>query len=266
MGGIDSALAEDLSNQLGYGTSAGTYGTSAELASGSGGSNASKTKNRESKIQDTYECSQFFCIKTKFLMYDSLLLGGGKNYSIEDILDQNFKIMKDFGGSSFVQAGHTNNFFELLLRNLRLPDMAHLGVVVSTLPPPILNLKPGSTPRGNSPTTSEQKEFEEMTVGVFKDYGIEYERQNDLQTKWLSERIRNTEALSTDKLNTGDMAPAKNPRAAYAEFKRASWQSAYADSFSTDLVELRAFTQTFIDRADDLNVLCDKFNKIPSQR
>ncbi len=32
-----------------------------------------------------------------------------------------------------------------------------------------------------------------MTAGTFRDYGMEYDKQNDLQTKWLSERVRNLE-------------------------------------------------------------------------
>ena len=40
-----------------------------------------------------------------------LLLGGGKTYSIESVLDENYKIVQKFAGTSFIQAGHTNNFF-----------------------------------------------------------------------------------------------------------------------------------------------------------
>jgi hypothetical protein len=89
---------------------------------------------------------------------------------VESVLDQNFKIVKEFAGTSFVQAQHTNNFFELLLKNLNLPSLAHLGVVVSTLPPPMLNLDPSNTPRGQMPVSSAEKEYKEVTNGVFKDF------------------------------------------------------------------------------------------------
>lgn len=39
----------------------------------------------------------------------------------------------------------TNMFFGLDLVGLDLPSMIHLSTVVSRLPPPILNLKPGTT-------------------------------------------------------------------------------------------------------------------------
>jgi len=35
----------------------------------------------------------------------------------------------------------TKNFLELSIKDLNLPDILHIGVVVSSLPPPILNIK-----------------------------------------------------------------------------------------------------------------------------
>lgn len=94
-----------------------------------------------------FGCKSFFCINVNFVMYSESLLGGGKNNSIQSILEQNYKIVTRFAGSSFIQAKHTNNFFQLLLKNLRLPDMSHIGVVTTSLPAPILNLPGNKTPR-----------------------------------------------------------------------------------------------------------------------
>lgn len=135
----------------------------------------------------------FFCIRVDFVMYDMLLLGGGKAPTIEGVLDENLKIVKKFAGTSFVQAQHTNNFFELLLKNLNLPSLVHLGVVVQTMPPPILNLKPGSGPSGTPSTSSEEKEFKEITAGAFKDYGIRYDKQNSIDDNQAQHAIRNVE-------------------------------------------------------------------------
>lgn len=95
-------------------------------------------------------------------MYSDTLLGGGKNYSIQTILEQNFKIVTNLAGASFIQAKHTNNFFQLLLKDLNLPSMAHIGVVVTSLPAPILNLPGDKTPRGKPSQTDAQKEFDAM--------------------------------------------------------------------------------------------------------
>ena len=109
------------------------------------------------------------------------------------MLDENLKIVKKFAGTSFIQAQHTNNFFELLLKNLKLSELVHLGVVVQTMPPPILNLKGGSGPSGTPSTSSEEKEFKEITAGAFKDYGIRYDKQNSIDDNQTQHAIRNVE-------------------------------------------------------------------------
>jgi len=73
---------------------------------------------------------------------------GGKTDTIEYILDQNLKIANTFAGSSLVQAKMTNLFFGLSLKDLNLPSMLHIGAVVSSLPPPLLNLKKESGSAG----------------------------------------------------------------------------------------------------------------------
>ena len=156
------------------------------------------------------------------------------------MLDENFKIVSKFAGTSFIQAQHTNNFFELLLKNLNLPSLVHLGVVVQTMPPPILNLKGGDTPRGEPKVSSEEKEFKEITAGAFKDYGIRYDKQNVIDDNQSQMGIRNTERLSTDaatadKKVNGTPAPSGN----YAALKSSMISQSYSDSFSNDLQELR---------------------------
>lgn len=66
------------------------------------------------------------------------------------------------------------------------------------MPPPILNLKGGDTPRGEPKVSSEEKEFKEITAGAFKDYGIRYDKQNVIDDNQSQMGIRNTEGISTD--------------------------------------------------------------------
>lgn len=75
-------------------------------------------------------------------MYSQNILSGGKAATIEKVLDENLKIVTKFAPSSFAQAKMTNMFFGLSLIGIDLPSMLHIGVQFSTLPPPILNLKP----------------------------------------------------------------------------------------------------------------------------
>lgn len=172
--------------------------------------------------------------------------------------------MSKFAGSSFIQAQHTNNFFELLLKNLNLPSLVHLGVVVQTMPPPILNLKPGSGPSGTPTTSSEEKEFKEITAGAFADYGIRYDKQNSIDDNQTQHAIRNVEGLSTSDV-TGRKKTASTPvvRGNYFETKAATIRESYADSFSTDLQELRGFTLTFTESILNVGSLSQKFRDIP---
>ncbi len=75
-------------------------------------------------------------------MYDQMLLDyGGADDSIEGIVDHTLEILNEYAPTSFAQARMTNNFFELSLKDLDLPSMVHIGVVVSRKTPPILNLE-----------------------------------------------------------------------------------------------------------------------------
>lgn len=270
--GIDSSLAFDIASQLQYGSNPGSAGSAEDLAAPApapippSGSKGSSGGGSESLV-DKYPCMLFFCIKTDFLMYESLLLGGGNNFSVESVLDQNFKIVNEFAGSSFIQAQHTNNFFELLLKNLNLPSLAHLGVIVTTLPPPILNINGGDSPRGEPKTSSEEKEFKEVTAGTFKDFGIRYDKQNELDDSQVDHGISNTQGLSTDRVaSEAKTAPSKVPGGNYAMSKESGIRQSYSDSFSNDLQEFRGFTLSFTDSIMSVGSLSKRFSDIPKGR
>ena len=276
VGGLDSALAADIANQVAYGSNAGTAGTPGELAgwagSASGANAGSGTGNGanagvhgpKKSMKDTFPCTLFFCIKVDFVMYQGMLLGGGKSYTIESVLDYNFKIVKTFAGASFIQAQHTNNFFELLLKNLSLPSLAHLGVVVQTMPPPILNLNGGDTPRGAPKVSEEQKEFQEVTACAFGDQGIaNYKKQNVIDDPTAQQDVRNMAYASSENAvqRKSGGAPEK-PRKGCVEAKEKQTMQEYAVSFSSDLTELRAFTKSFTDTVMNLGALSKKFADI----
>lgn len=111
--GLDQSLAFDIENQLAYGSNGQTSGTPDELALPAAPQSPATVAGGSKKDNKTssFPCFSFFCIRVDFLMYESLLLGGGKTYSIESVLDENYKIVQKFAGTSFIQAGHTNNFF-----------------------------------------------------------------------------------------------------------------------------------------------------------
>ncbi len=198
-------------------------------------------------------------------MYNGLLLMGTKNYSIESILQQNLKIVNHFAGSSFIQAKHTNNFFDLLLKNIDLPSMSHIGVVVSSLPAPILNLPAKKTPRGTPFQTDAQKEFTEMKSGVFKDYGIDVRRANALSSIANNEKdlgISYLEGLTSDFTNA-KFTPGRSFRSEYASLKEASIKNEYASGFSDDILQFEAFTKAFVNHLGNFVSLVKKLDEIP---
>lgn len=131
--------------------------------------------------------------------YSQNILGGGKASTIEKILDENFKIANKFAPSSFVQSKMTRNFFQLSLKNLDLPSMAHIGTVVSRLPPPLLNFKPGTTGgSGDGESTGQKDEFNQIIVNTFEEVGLDFKRQNSLERNNESRMVNNLTNLSTD--------------------------------------------------------------------
>ncbi len=79
--------------------------------------------------------------------YKQNLLWWAKAKTIEDIVDKHFKIINEYAWRSMIQADFTKNFFSLsILRNLNLPSLAYLWIVVTKLPIPLL--KAGLTGSG----------------------------------------------------------------------------------------------------------------------
>jgi hypothetical protein len=135
------------------------------------------------------------------------------------------------------------------------------------MPTPILNLNPASTPRGSTAVSSAQKEYEETTLGAFKDWGLDFRKQNDLQTKQVDQMVRNLEGQTTDAAGEGGkLTPGQLPRGSYFASKDATLRHDFADSFSTDLFEFRGFTLTFIEDLESLASLTGRFRDIPSKK
>lgn len=94
----------------------------------------------------------------------------------------------------------TRNFFQLSLKNLNLPSIFHMGTVVSRLPPPLLNFKPGTTGGEEAGEDSKPKEdeFNAILVNTFEEMGLDFKRQNSLEQNNTSLAINNCTYLSTD--------------------------------------------------------------------
>ena len=143
--------------------------------------------------------------------------------------------------------------------------MSHIGVVVTSLPAPILNLAGKDTPRGASGESESKKEFTEMRVNLMKNYGVSVKSPNALPDIGNNNRdygITLLDGLSTDFANA-KLKPARSFITNYLPAKEAEIKNNYADSFAGDLVGFEAFTKAFVNHIGNFTSLVQKINEIP---
>lgn len=218
---------------------------------------------------DSFPCSgkDFFCILISMTDYSQNILGGQMN-TIEKILDENLKIANKFAPSSFVQAKMTKMFFGLSLKNLDLPSMLHIGIVQSSLPPPILNFKKGTTGgETNVGATSKEEEDEinKVLVGTFEEVGLDFKRQNSLERNNESRAVHNLTYITTDSVipkTDTTQAPVKS---GYIRAKEVELRRAYGDSFNDDLFELHSFTLAFAKQIETITNIITGLHAIPQK-
>jgi len=185
---------------------------------------------------DSYSCKpdQIICIEIEFIKYTTSVGFGGGNgagNSIEDILDQNLKIFDKYAVSSFAQARMTNNFFELSLKDINLPDMAHVGTVITKKPPPILNLGKSGTETPEDKNKKDENEIKEILARTFEAYGMDYERQNELTNPCVDQQISFMGGLGTEraasKADRTSCQPSGSAEEMYPDVKAAQMQDEY---------------------------------------
>jgi len=131
-----------------------------------------------SKINDNsqFPCEGFFCITIEFITYQHKLLAGWVTQTIDSLIWRSNQHLKKFAATSLIQSNMTTNNWELWLKDLNLPDMFHVWLVVSTKPIPMLDVQNDD---------SENKQNDEFTKdnlleNYYKSYWLEYLRKNDL--------------------------------------------------------------------------------------
>ncbi|OIP54948.1 hypothetical protein AUK10_00235 [Candidatus Gracilibacteria bacterium CG2_30_37_12] len=221
---------------------------------------------------DKFPCSKIdvFCILMSMMDYSQNILGG-KTDTIEYILDQNLKIANTFAGSSLVQAKMTNLFFGLSLKDLNLPSMLHIGAVVSSLPPPLLNLKKesGSAGAGGDAGTSsadDGDEFNRTLVCAFEESGLDFKRQNSLEKNDESRMVQNLVHLTTNSVTEKSNTTQTPSKAGCIQAKEMELKKSYGDSFNDDLFELHAFTLAFTHILEKLTGTITALDKIPKSK
>ncbi len=141
--------------------------------------------------------------------------------------------------------------------------MGHIGTVVTSRPPPILNLAGKDTPRGAPKQNDDEKLFDEITTNVLADYGLNTKRENALlENKTQNYGITLLNGLSTDYANEKLKIPS-NARANYYAAKERAIKTGYYDAFLGDVLEFQAFTKTFSDNIGNFVALVNGLHDIP---
>ncbi len=227
---------------------------------------------------DTFPCSgkDFFCITVSMVMYTQNILAGGKAATIEKVLDENLKIADKYAGSSFTLTKMPKMFFGLSAIGLDLPSMLHIGVQFSTLPPPLLNLKPptststwpGSAPSVGSATSGlskgESDEMSQILVCAFEESWFDPNRVNSLEQTVENRMMNGLTYLTTNEFNQKADTSASMPKSWCVRARQMDLKKSYGDSFNLDLFELHDFTVTFSQQISSINKLIQKMNDKPT--
>ncbi len=114
----DGGFADDLGAVLAGGNpplGGATYGGSAGAAAAS-----SPVETNASDVYDQLPCNDNFCIKVTMVPGQMNLLGGGKSYSIESLLDRHIAIMNPIANSNLSCTRHAKNSYSGISKNLKL--------------------------------------------------------------------------------------------------------------------------------------------------
>lgn len=157
------------------------------------------------------------------------------------------------------QSKMTHAFFQCdICKHLNLPEMFHIGAIVSYLPAPILNLKPGNGV--NAEEKQRKNEVNEVLVGTFEANGIQYMRQNSIETDLVDAAVSRLAYRTIEDLNLTINTPRRD---AFVKAKEMELKKKYYDSFSDDLLELQMFTDAFSDKLLDFTKLIQALYDIP---
>ncbi|EKE29193.1 MAG: hypothetical protein ACD_2C00209G0007 [uncultured bacterium (gcode 4)] len=209
-------------------------------------------------IFDTFPCSGIFCIEISAVVYKQNLLWGWKSESIEWILDKNLKIVNSIAWQSLIQSDMTKNFFSLsILRKLNLPSMVYLWMVVTHLPPPILNLQPKSWKEPNE--LLDESIFE----STFKQNWLDYKMQNAFNPEYEAKIMKACEWMDSQAClwKQLDYQTIYNPVISNSNILLAKIWENYGSSVNDDIAELIGFSNTFKTNIKQISDTVIKMNK-----
>ncbi|MDD2565372.1 MAG: hypothetical protein PHZ26_00550 [Candidatus Gracilibacteria bacterium] len=256
--GLDSGFLNDIARQLNNGTNnnssqggignQNTIGINNIGTNNQTGSNSTQGSGKNGTVgglgSDSFPCESFICVNIEMIMYTQSLLGGGKSETIEGIVDKHLKIVNKYAGKSLIQSDMTKNFFSLsILRKLNLPSMLHLGIVITHLPVPILNLKKEVS------SNSDIGEFKDKAIleRTFAQNGLDYKIQNSLNPDKVTLDVTNCSSTNTNECNDKliNTQTFYNPVISNVNIMESKLGEKYKGSLNNDIAELVGFSNSF---------------------
>lgn len=171
---------------------------------------------------------RFFCITIEFITYQHKLLAGWVTQTIDSLIWRSNQHLKKFVATSLIQANMSTNNWELWLKDLNLPDIFHVWLVVSTKPVPMLDIQNEKENKQNNEFTKDN-----LLENYYKSYWLEYIRKNDLDI------FRQKEAELKTTLDTAELPVTK----ASEKIKE------YNDQQIQEANEINLISQTVIEKA-----------------
>lgn len=229
-----------------------------------------------SRINDNawWRCSQFFCIVIDFVVNKHSLLDYGTSPSIEKILEISNNHLKKAVNTSLVQSKMTTNNFEMSLRDLNLPEMFHLWIIITKKTPPILYLdnitqkKEKKNKEENESSdyvkNSLRKKFELFSLNYDEQNNVEKFRYRDEELKTIIKSLENFSVRAWHLHNehySNINLKSKIINISEEEVSKDINNNLLKD-FNKEFTELEQFTKTIMEYSDNIDILIRNLKKI----
>jgi hypothetical protein len=223
---------------------------------------------------DSWECNKSFCIIVNFVVSKHNALGYGIDKSIENVLKTSNKHLKKAVSTSLVQSKMSTNNFEMTLRDLDLPLMFHIWIIITKKTPPILYLE-NILWKSEENKISESSDFvNNMLTAKYKSFWLNYDSANNINNflhkeEELSSIINSLENPSTRVESlVNEFWQILNLRALreYYEENELSKNinNGILKEFDIEFTELEQFSSNILNYVTNIDTLVKKLKEIPT--
>lgn len=249
---MDENFQKELSLALGTPNSNGSHEDGGGYTKPVGNDTQNTTANTPPKTSkddffDTLPCSDIFCITVNMKWGSQNLLTGGKNYSIEGILDKHKNILYPIANSSLRSEKMTNNFWSLPFADMKLSDLIGGGRIYLASRPQPTRTTP--IPKSDENTFEEAKHCAYaaawLSTDPIKANGVGGSGLMHLGTAITTENIGIKDSVLWPQSTT------KGDPNCVEKLSNAAREKTY-QSFSNNLTQIQAFTQGFVDEIDEV--------------